>query len=77
MGHLSTHVLDTTRGAPGAGIKLVVQRIYDDHRETVGTAITNDDGRCDKPLLEGEAFVVGEYEIQFAVGEYLNSTAGD
>jgi len=53
MGHLSTHVLDTTRGKPGVGIKLVVQRLHPDRRETVSTAITNDDGRCDSPLLEG------------------------
>ena len=73
MGHLSTHVLDTTRGLPGAGIELVVQRLHNDRRETVSTAVTNTDGRCDSPLLEGDAFIAGEYEIQFAVGAYLNS----
>ena len=77
MGHLSTHVLDTTRGKPGAGIKLVVQRLTDEHRETVSTAVTNNDGRCDNPLLEGDAFIAGEYEIQFAVGEYLKSAAAE
>ena len=74
MGHLSTHVLDTTRGKPGAGIELVVQRLVDGRRETVSTAVTNHDGRCDSPLLEGDAFIAGEYEIQFAVGDYLKST---
>ena len=75
MGHLSTHILDTTQGKPGAGIALVVQRLHDDgRRETVSTATTNADGRCDKALLEGDSFVVGEYEIQFAVGKYLEST---
>ena len=75
MGHLSTHVLDTTRGRPGAGIEIVVQRLKDGRRETVSTATTNDDGRCDSPLLEGDAFIAGEYEIQFAVGNYLESTS--
>ena len=75
MGHLSTHVLDTTRGKPGVGIKLVVQRLHPDRRETVSTAITNDDGRCDSPLLEGDAFIAGEYEIQFSVGDYLASAS--
>ena len=74
MGHLSTHVLDTTRGKPGAGIELVVQRLVDGRRETVSTAVTNHDGRCDNPLLEGDAFLAGEYEIQFSVGNYLKST---
>ncbi len=76
MGHLSTHILDTTRGKPGAGIKLVVERIENGERTVVSQAVTNDDGRCDKPLLEGDDFVAGEYEIQFAVGTYLKSTAG-
>lgn len=75
MGHLSTHILDTTRGKPGAGIKLVVERIENGQRSVVSQAVTNDDGRCDKPLLEGSDFVAGEYEIQFAVGSYLKSTA--
>lgn len=75
MGHLSTHVLDTARGVPGAGIKLVVQRLHSGHRETVSTAITNDDGRCDNPLLDGDAFRAGEYEIQFAIGDYLATTS--
>lgn len=75
MGHLSTHILDTTRGKPGAGIKLVVERIENGKRTVVSTAVTNDDGRCDQALLEGAEFVAGEYEIQFAVGAYLKSTA--
>ncbi len=75
MGHLSTHVLDTTRGLPGAGIHLTVERLSDGDRHVVATATTNADGRCDHPLLEGDAFSVGEYELQFAVGDYLNATA--
>lgn len=75
MGRLTTHVLDTASGKPGAGIALLVERIVGDKRERVAQATTNDDGRCDEPLLEGTALVAGEYEMQFAVGAYLDQVA--
>ena len=74
MGRLTTHVLDTATGRPGAGISLVVERIDGETRERVAEATTNDDGRCDEPLLEGDALVAGEYEMRFAVGAYLDRT---
>jgi 5-hydroxyisourate hydrolase len=74
MGKLTTHVLDTSLGRPGAGILLNVVRINGERRDHIATAITNDDGRCDAPLVEGDALTAGEYEISFAVGAYLAST---
>ena len=55
MGRLTTHVLDTAGGRPGAGIRVTVWRI-DGERRQVAQATTNSDGRVDKPLLEGDAF---------------------
>ena len=49
MGRLSTHVLDTSSGRPGAGVRVVLRR---DGEVLVDTR-TNADGRTDKPLLEG------------------------
>jgi len=78
MGRLSTHVLDTSLGKPGAGISLLVERIDgpdgNGGRQRVAEATTNDDGRCDVPLLEGDALVVGEYEMRFSVGPYFDRT---
>jgi 5-hydroxyisourate hydrolase len=37
----------------------------------VRDAVTNSDGRCDEPLLEGAAFSAGRYRLVFAVGEYF------
>ena len=73
MGKLTTHVLDTSRGTPGAGIRLFVERLDGNRRDTIATAITNDDGRCDAPLLEGSDFAIGEYELRFEVGVYLSN----
>ncbi len=71
MGKLTTHVLDTARGKPGAGIAIQVERLEGDQRELVASAITNADGRCDSALLEGADLRVGEYEMHFSVGAYL------
>jgi 5-hydroxyisourate hydrolase len=73
MGRLTTHVLDTALGRPGAGIAIVLYRVTaSGGREKLGAFITNADGRCDSPLLEGEAFKAGTYELVFAAGAYFD-----
>ena len=69
MGRLTTHVLDTAQGKPGAGVAVTVYRV-DGERRRVAAATTNADGRCDNPLVDGADFAAGVYEIVFRVGEY-------
>jgi 5-hydroxyisourate hydrolase len=69
MPHLTTHVLDTTSGKPAAGMRVVLQRA--EVSAVVAEAVTNVDGRLDKPLLEGSALTPGIYEIAFHVGDYF------
>jgi 5-hydroxyisourate hydrolase len=67
MGRLTTHVLDTSIGRPGAGVRVVLRQggaIKADFR-------TNADGRTDAPLLEGAEVRPGTYELAFYVGEYF------
>ncbi|MFM7255427.1 MAG: hydroxyisourate hydrolase [Betaproteobacteria bacterium] len=72
MAKLSTHVLDTAAGRPAAGMGLVLLRLGNTgHWEPVLCTRTNADGRCDRPLLEGDALVGGRYCLRFAVGEYF------
>ncbi|MCG2586103.1 hydroxyisourate hydrolase [Massilia sp. TS11] len=71
MGKLSTHVLDTTLGKPGAGVSLELYAVREGARSLIKTAVTNHDGRCDAPLLEGEALQVGQYELVFHAGDYF------
>lgn len=71
---LSTHVLDTSRGRPAADVTITVHRISSDGTsELLAEAVTNGDGRTDAPLLEGDLFGPGVYELTFAVGEYFAS----
>jgi 5-hydroxyisourate hydrolase len=71
MGRLTTHILDTAQGRPGHGIAIEVYRLSGTQRDHLTTVTTNDDGRCDAPLLEGEAFTTGAYELVFHAGDYL------
>lgn len=71
MGKLTTHVLDTAHGCPGAGIEIELYALDGEARRTLKTVVTNHDGRCDAPLLEGEAFTNGEYELVFHAGDYF------
>lgn len=73
MGYLTTHVLDTANGCPGAGVPVVVKRIREGQAETLAETTTNADGRCDAPLVTGDAFTPGQYEIVFSVGDYFAS----
>lgn len=69
MGKLTTHVLDTTRGKPAAGMRI---ELWKDGAQ-LRSIITNADGRGDDPLLEGDAFAGGSYELRFHVAEYFRS----
>jgi 5-hydroxyisourate hydrolase len=73
MGRLTTHVLDTAQGKPGAGIRLTLHRNIGERYALVGDAVTNADGRCDTPLLEGAAFTKGRYRLVFSCGEYFTA----
>jgi 5-hydroxyisourate hydrolase len=70
MGHLSTHVLDTARGKPAAGVAIRLYACNGDERRLLKSAMTNADGRTDAPLLSENDLVVGVYELVFGAGDY-------
>ena len=75
MTGLTTHVLDTALGIPAKGIMIDVFRIQDEIREYLRTVRTNADGRVDGgPILSGETFRKGTYEMVFHTGAYLKFT---
>lgn len=76
MGRLTTHVLDTGLGKPAQGLRIELYRLGENREKLVDT-VTNDDGRCDAPLLDLDAFAFGEYELVFHAGDYLDGTAQD
>jgi 5-hydroxyisourate hydrolase len=71
MGRLTTHVLDTANGGPGAGMRVRLYRRRGADYAFVKEVLTNGDGRCDVPLLEGESFTRGTYRLVFSAGSYF------
>ena len=71
MGRLTTHVLDTAQGRPGADIRIDLFRLEGERRESLVSLKTNADGRCDRPLLEGASLTAGVYELLFHAGDYF------
>jgi 5-hydroxyisourate hydrolase len=75
MGRITTHVLDTANGRPGAGMKLEFSVLEGPGWKHLKTVTTNRDGRTDTPLLEGQELRPGTYQILFHVGDYFRSKA--
>ena len=73
-GYLTTHVLDTARGCPAAGLQIELYRIEGAARTFLDSMVTNDDGRTDRQILPSERFATGTYELLFHAGAYLDST---
>ena len=76
MGRLTTHVLDTMTGRPAAGLRIELLR-FEGAPVHVRTVTTNSDGRIDGPILEGEAFRPGIYELRFHAGDYLRAVGAE
>ncbi len=72
MGRLTTHVLDTARGCPAAGVAVALYRLHPEP-ELIAENRTNTDGRLDTPILDGDHFTVGHYELRFAAGDYFRA----
>jgi len=72
-GRLSTHVLDTHAGGPAVGMAVGLYEQVGERYIQLTTAITNADGRTDRPLIDGRPLPIGRYELRFAVGDHFRS----
>ncbi|CAM3295095.1 hydroxyisourate hydrolase [Paracoccus nototheniae] len=73
-GYLTTHVLDVSRGLPAAGMVVVLHALVGHERREVARMVTNQDGRTDGPILPGDAFATGIYELEFHAGDWMDTT---
>jgi len=66
MATLSTHVLDTSRGRPAAGLRIALESATG---EQVAEAVTDADGRA--PHLATGALAAGTYRLRFDSGAWF------
>ena len=72
MSPLTTHVLDTARGRPAAGIPVTLERANASGFEPAGQGVTDSDGRVRDLLREG-SLTAATYRIRFALDDYFES----
>jgi 5-hydroxyisourate hydrolase len=78
MSGLSSHVLDTVAGHPAMGVAITLVTVEQDGAigPELAKAVTNDDGRTDPPLLDGDTLSQGgTFELRFDLGSYFAATA--
>jgi 5-hydroxyisourate hydrolase len=73
-GKLTSHILDLRIGKPASGVLVELFRLNQDKElEFITNCYTNEDGRLDHPLLEGENMKKGIYELHFFIGDYYRN----
>jgi len=71
-GRLSTHVLNIHSGHPAAGIAVELYEIGPGGSpRIIERAVTDADGRTERPLIAGRPIPIATYELRFAVGDYF------
>jgi 5-hydroxyisourate hydrolase len=71
---ITTHVLDTARGAPAAAVGVVLEQRRDDAWIHVGGGTTDVDGRLRDLLPPERAPQAGVYRLTFDTGAYLRTS---
>jgi 5-hydroxyisourate hydrolase len=72
MSGISTHVLDTARGVPAAGIAVTLELVgAGDDGRVLATAATDADGRVRALLPPGSPLAAGTYRLTFDTEAYF------
>jgi 5-hydroxyisourate hydrolase len=71
MPRLTSHVLDTARGAPAGGMAIDLHLLDGGSRRLIAAAVTDADGRTTPPLLSGDRLATGIYELTFHAAAYF------
>jgi 5-hydroxyisourate hydrolase len=73
MSHITTHVLDTSRGTPAAGVAVTLERqVAADQWQPVAAGETDADGRL-RTLTSGADAAAGVYRLVFDTAGYFGS----
>lgn len=70
MSGISTHVLDTAKGLPAQGVRVVLERQSGENWVEAGRGITDNNGRIAQ-LLDGAEFVAATYRLTFFTADYF------
>lgn len=74
MSAITTHVLDTSRGRPAAGLKVELHIQSGTEWEPLGAGVTDSNGRCGT-LMGDEKLQSGAYRLLFDAGKAILRTS--
>ena len=72
MSHISTHILDTSRGKPALGVIVTLEQLVNSNWAQINNGVTDADGRVGALLPAGTELSAGDYRLRFATGEYFH-----
>ena len=73
MSQITTHILDTARGCPAPGVRVVLSRQSSRGYEEVAAGTTDDGGQVRDLLDSGVSLESGTYRIRFEVSGYFRN----
>ena len=68
---VTTHILDTTKGKPAAGVTIALLQQAGDNWQEIARGITNSDGRIADLLAKEKQLELGVYKMKFFTQEYF------
>jgi 5-hydroxyisourate hydrolase len=76
MSQLTTHILDTTKGKPAAGVNIILYQHKKEDPKAIGwievtNGVTNNDGRVPDLLKKGVVMELGTYKLRFETQSYF------
>ena len=72
MSPITTHILDTSKGAPAEGVNVVLYQQKNNNWEEIGKGITNKDGRISDLLRAETQLAFGAYKLKFDTKSYFD-----
>ena len=73
MSQITTHILDTSIGAPAAEVKVILEHRVDGQWNSIGNGKTNEDGRVNDLLAADSVLHPGTYRLIFNTADYFES----
>ena len=73
MSQITTHILDTSLGKPGAGIHVILEQFTTGSWNQLAKGMTDNDGRVKNLLPTKEKITKGIYRLVFDTMSYFNS----
>ena len=71
MSQITTHILDTTKGCPAAGVTIALHEQVGTGWREIARGVTNADGRIPDLLPQSTRLTTGVYQLKFLTQEYF------